>query len=748
MTARLLAILIFAAAALVPAASTAQIAAKLLSQGEDAAETAEPMTPEQARELVARLSDEEVRNLLLERLDAVAKAKGESEEAQLFALVQDTTMGVGGVFTEAVEKLPRIPSGFASGVANFYGQRGFGGFMTWLGVLAGAILAGIAVEYGLNRLAENWRRRIFNERPETLRQTLGLLMRRAVLDFGGVVVFTVVSVQLVRWFMPPVRFNREAAEAVIMQPILFARVFAALARFVAAPRYAWLRLVNLDDHMARFFYRSLIVIGLIIGFNAFFIPFLASHGVPVREIRLFFWFNFAVYAYLIFMVIYARHALTAMLIGREDDATPMERKVARAFPAFGVAMIFLTWFMVEALVYHRQFQFLDGRQHITLFLLLLAPVFDTAIRGLVRHLLPPMTGAGELAERAHRSTRRIYIRIGRVIVFGVVIMTIARYWKIGFIDIASAGVGAQAAAAVVQGLIILALGLLAHQLVTLWIDRKLAAEMTLHSGGAEPGGEGGGMGVSRIASVLPLMRWSLQAVIITITFLVALGNAGIDITPLLAGAGVVGLAIGFGAQKLVADVVSGVFFLIDDAFRTGEYVEVEGTVGTVEKISIRSLQLRHHRGAVHTIPYGEIPKITNYSRDWVIMKLRFTVPFDTDLAKVKKIFKKIGQEMMEVPEYAADMLQPFKSQGVLDVDDVGIVIRGKFMAKPGKQFTLRKEIYGRVQKAFEENGIQFARKEVRVKVDGIEEGQPLTEDQKRQIAAAASDAAEKPAPPS
>ena len=103
--------------------------------------------------------------------------------------------------------------------------------------------------------------------------------------------------------------------------------------------------------------------------------------------------------------------------------------------------------------------------------------------------------------------------------------------------------------------------------------------------------------------------------------------------------------VGFGAQKLVADVVGGIFFLVDDAFRTGEYVEVEGTVGTVEKISIRSMQLRHHKGPVHTIPYGEIPKITNYSRDWVIIKLKFTVPFDTDPNKIKKIFKTIGKTM-------------------------------------------------------------------------------------------------------
>jgi len=228
---------------------------------------------------------------------------------------------------------------------------------------------------------------------------------------------------------------------------------------------------------------------------------------------------------------------------------------------------------------------------------------------------------------------------------------------------------------------------------------------------------------------------------VIITILIGLGNVGVDITPLLAGAGIVGLAIGFGAQKLVSDIVSGLFFLIDDAFRAGEYVNVEGTMGTVEKISLRAMQLRHHRGPIHTIPYGEIPKITNYSRDWTIMKLTFTVPFETDLLKVKRIFKAIGAELMEIPEFADDFIQPFKSQGVIQVDDVGIVVRGKFMVKPGKQFMIRKEIFQRVQTEFEKNGIQFARKEVRVKLDnaGPTEAQ-LTESDLNAIGAAALEA--------
>ena len=143
-------------------------------------------------------------------------------------------------------------------------------------------------------------------------------------------------------------------------------------------------------------------------------------------------------------------------------------------------------------------------------------------------------------------------------------------------------------------------------------------------------------------------------------------------------------------------------------------------------------------GPVHTIPYGEISKLTNYSRDWVIMKLKFTVPFDTDPNKVKKIFKKIGAEMMEDPAHKDGFLQPFKSQGVFDFDDVGMIIRGKFMAKPGTQFTIRKEIYNRVKAEFAAAGIEFARREVRVAIPGLEDAERLSEEQKAAVSGAAA----------
>jgi small-conductance mechanosensitive channel len=200
--------------------------------------------------------------------------------------------------------------------------------------------------------------------------------------------------------------------------------------------------------------------------------------------------------------------------------------------------------------------------------------------------------------------------------------------------------------------------------------------------------------------------------------LTVFSELGVDIGPLIAGAGIFGLAIGFGAQTLVKDVISGVFFLFDDAFRVGEYVNVGSVAGTVEHVSLRSLRLRHQNGPLHTIPFGEIQHLTNYSRDWAIMKLKFRVPFDTDIEKVRKIVKKIGKSMLADPELGPNFLAPLKSQGVLSIDDSAFVMRVKFTAIPGKQFILRREVFRRIQEAFAENGIHFAPRRVIVDTGG------------------------------
>jgi len=284
-------------------------------------------------------------------------------------------------------------------------------------------------------------------------------------------------------------------------------------------------------------------------------------------------------------------------------------------------------------------------------------------------------------------------------------------------------------------LFILFIGYIVYQIVRIWIDNKI------HEEGADeiavaPGDEGGASGSSRIATLLPLFRnFMLVVVAVSVLFSVLL-ELGINVSPLFAGAGVVGLAIGFGSQALVKDIFSGAFFLFDDAFRKGEYVDIGDVKGTVENISVRSFQLRHHLGPLHTIPFGEIQHLTNFSRDWVMMKLPLRLTYDTDPEKVRKLIKKLGQQLADDPEIGENFLQPLKSQGVIEMQDSAMIVRVKFMTRPGDQWTIRKRVFQEIRDLFYREGIKFAHREVTVRLAG-DDVEGISDTDKKAIAAAA-----------
>jgi moderate conductance mechanosensitive channel len=289
-------------------------------------------------------------------------------------------------------------------------------------------------------------------------------------------------------------------------------------------------------------------------------------------------------------------------------------------------------------------------------------------------------------------------------------------------------------------MLILFMSYLAYESVKIGIDRRIEEE-----GGEDemtPGDEGGAMGASRLATLLPLFRNFLLIVIVVLSGMIILSELGVDIAPLFAGAGVIGLAIGFGAQTLIRDIFSGAFFLMDDAFRRGEYINVGDVKGTVEKISIRSMQLRHHLGPLNTVPFGDIKHLTNFSRDWVMMKLPLRLTYDTDVEKVRKLIKNLGKELLEHPEVGSNFLEPLKSQGVFKMEDSAMIIRVKFMTKPGEQFVVRKLVYAKIRELFEEHDIKFAHREVTVRVADDTHSRRLTEEDKQAIGGAVQPALE------
>ncbi|TKB98130.1 MAG: mechanosensitive ion channel family protein [Mesorhizobium sp.] len=212
---------------------------------------------------------------------------------------------------------------------------------------------------------------------------------------------------------------------------------------------------------------------------------------------------------------------------------------------------------------------------------------------------------------------------------------------------------------------------------------------------------------ARLHTLLPILQNILLASIIVMAVLMMLASLGIQIGPLIAGAGVVGVAVGFGAQTIVKDVISGVFFLLDDAFRVGEYISSGNYKGTVESFSLRSVKLRHHRGPLFTVPFGELGAVQNQSRDWVIDKFNITVGYDTDIDFARKLIKRIGLELAEDPEFKHWVLDPIKMQGVQEFGEYGIVLRVKATTRPGGAFGMKRKFYVRLRQVFKEQGIEL-----------------------------------------
>ena len=220
---------------------------------------------------------------------------------------------------------------------------------------------------------------------------------------------------------------------------------------------------------------------------------------------------------------------------------------------------------------------------------------------------------------------------------------------------------------------------------------------------------------SRLATVLPVLRGVVLGAVLGLTILIVLSRLGVDIGPLLAGFGILGLALSFGSQALVRDIVSGVFFMLEDAFRVGEYVDTGRLKGTVEKISLRSMQLRHQSGQIHTVPFGQVQSLTNASRDWATIKFNVRLDHSADIEQARKAIKKTGIALMEDPEYGPHFIAPLKMQGVADITDSAIVIRLKFTGKPNQSSMLQREALKRVYRALNDARVPFASNAVTVR---------------------------------
>ena len=197
-----------------------------------------------------------------------------------------------------------------------------------------------------------------------------------------------------------------------------------------------------------------------------------------------------------------------------------------------------------------------------------------------------------------------------------------------------------------------------------------------------------------------ILIWSAAA-------LMALRELDVDITPVLTGAGIVGLAVGFGAQTLVKDIISGLFLIAEDQVRIGDVVQINGIGGAVEQINLRTIVLRDVEGVVHAISNGEIRTLSNKSKDFSYYVIDIGVGYDDDTDRIVEVVRETARELMEDPAFAASILEPVEVLGVDAFKPTEVTLRFRIKTLPLKQWDVGRELRRRIKKAFDAHGIRI-----------------------------------------
>ncbi|MBV8185817.1 MAG: mechanosensitive ion channel [Alphaproteobacteria bacterium] len=564
-------------------------------------------------------------------------------------------------------------------------------------LLLAIVVAGLAAEYVVRLILSRARLRGIDRLVgHSPLRAFGLAL---VLDFVALIALAVaahaVVLQLGDSQSLGGRLGHQVARALI-----YWRTFNLLFRAWLRPGTPEGRIVPVDDQTAR---------GLLLALNlVVLLPLLAGHvaralettgasnDVTAAAVIL---YVPLVAAGILWVVWHWRHEMTAWLTGMISERKigyRLKLDIAKRWWVFGLVFYGL---MGMAAIYAALTQNATTSRGLssvesTMLALLL---FETLMHRITRHIVSELPMAGDVVADCLRLIARLYV----VIVVAEALMVRA----FGFMTAEEwqpHDSGAKVAA-------VTAVAIYAFwRFLRFRMDSYIASNPLPSADVSADNEDDVQVAASRLRTLMPLLRAIAGITILVVGGLLVLAELGVNITPLIAGASVFGLAVSFGSQSLVRDIVSGVFFLAEDSFRIGEYVDCSKVKGTVEGFSVRSLKLRHQNGQLHIVPFGQVAHITNFSRDWTVVKFNLAFANGTDVELLRKTVKKLGTDMMEESAFKPILLQPLKMQGVVDIKDNQLIVRFKFMTRPKNPTLVQRMAIRRMYETFPKLGIRFA----------------------------------------
>jgi len=541
----------------------------------------------------------------------------------------------------------------------------------------------------------------------------------------------------------------------ILGTVLIFMACSTVSKIIFSPGDSKIRPLTLGDSVAKPLHRATVISTVVILFGYLFLHFIRDLGALGQTIS---WVGIvlvsivmAVFAYL---VLYLKKPFSAFLLDRtkQNDRSWMQEQLAAYWHIPALLYLLVVWFITIG-------QILTGTATqkgsfiISLFIVPIYFVLSHVGRTIIGSVIDSL-GLGaqihtksiddikETEDEQESIARKEAIESKSHMIFRIVLIATLTTWMLSLwgYDIPFAN---DAIMAIIESLFTLGLALICWRFASSFIARKIEEATPEPEEKKEDADDefGGAAQLGRIHTLLPMLRKVLGTVLVVMVILIVLSSLGVNIAPLLAGAGVLGLAIGFGAQKLVSDVLSGFFFLLDDAFRVGEYIQAGSIRGTVETITLRNVMLRHHLGMLQIVPHSDLGAVTNYMRGGIVMKFPLEFPYDTNIDLVRKTIKKVGQAMLEDEEIGDDFILPIKSQGVHEITNSVMVIRVKFTAKPGTQFVIKREAFRRITEALNKKGIYYAHRKVIVDFPHEEQEGAVDEATRKKVLEAGAGAA-------
>ena len=579
----------------------------------------------------------------------------------------------------------------------------------WLEIgqdLALSLGAGLIVAFATWFAIKAARRRLAVRAGDRLFRRIRFASARLALELLPVIAFGVVALAIAGWAAPVP--NARLVLLAIINATLFSMAGAVIARFLFSPMEPGLRFLPLRDSTAVYLYiwsRRLIVVGVwgyMLLQTALLLGLPPSGYVAAAKI-----IGFIVTALLVILVLQNREPVARWIRGRPVEGARrivpgvVRNRLAEIWHVLLVAYL-IGLYAVWALDITGGFFYVLRASIITALIIAAVaagerwlPRLFNRFSGLDAALIARHPIVAARANRYIPLLRRIVVYAVRI----AAILLILAAWRLDVAGFLFGRVGLSLLSSTADIIIVLVLALAAWEILGGIIYARLTQRD--ESGSAV-------LRSARLRTLLPLARNVLLIVISVMAGLVILSEIGVDIAPLLAGAGVVGLAVGFGAQSLVKDVIAGAFFLFEGTIHIGDVVDINGKGGLVEGMTIRSIRLRDYNGNLHTINFGSVGVITNMTRDFSYYLCDMKVAYRYDIDQVIATLKEVDEDLRKDAPFRHDILEPIEIAGVEAFADTTFMIRSRIKTRPIRQWDVGREFLRRLKRKFEEKDIQLA----------------------------------------